>query len=178
MKILSYRHSEILLKPIDQRSFLMGNAGWVVLRTDIGDLEIRWEKGTWLNARSGPIIADYFIPHMGNQKTLACWVVHDFLGYDYGISFKTINDNLDQMLELAGHSDFKSDVVEFAVGLTDDWFGTHSEIEEKNRQKICAQYVHKSRLPHSKSDTTDEQLPQVPKDPPGIFRRFFNWFRN
>lgn len=146
LRVLDFQHSKLPLVPIGDRLFELSRKSWVVLKTNEGFIEVCLEKGFRTDGRSGPILVDFFIPHLGDQATVASWLTHDALGHDVGFSFDTTNDILDQMLELAGHSDMKSDVVEFFVGISDSWFGCVTSQEIANREKIRINWVHYSRL--------------------------------
>lgn len=171
MKILDFRYTEWLLSPTSPREFDLGAAGLVIIRTaEFGDIEIWLDKGFHTNGRSGTLLADLFIPHLGRQALLSCWVAHDALGHGLGISFGTINDFLDQMLEIAGETDLKSDIVEAAVSVNDDWFGCKTEKERINRDRINLQWVPRSR--HWGDPRMKNPKPTKPKS---RWNRFWDW---
>lgn len=171
MRILDFQYSELILKPIGPRLYVLAKDAWIVLRIKgLGDVEILLQKGFKFNARSGTALIDYFIPHIGSQILLACWAVHDALGHDFGFSFETVNDFLDQMLELAGETDFKSDIVEGAVSILDGWYGCKTDAEYENRTYIRVHWVHSSPL-------YKVSKPKLTRHAPGMFGRFWAWLK-
>lgn len=138
IKVYKFEHSKYLpISPFKDRWFIQTNNAWCKIYTNFGVITVKARPPFKLNFRSGPKIVDRFIPHVGNIKIAFCWWVHDVLGHDFDISFETVNEILDQMLELSGISDLKSDIVEFMVSLDDDWFGCKTE-EERDNKKLCS----------------------------------------
>jgi hypothetical protein len=172
MKIKDFQATEILLKPTEPREFDLVNFVRIIIRTvSFGDIELELRPPFHFNARSGPIFVDYFIPHVGNQDTLGCFATHDAFGHDIGLSFETTNDFLDQMLELSGHSDIKSDIVEAFVSISDNWFGCENEKEIENRKLIKWRWVDKSKYWNSK-------LKPKKKPTRNVFKRIWRWFKS
>jgi len=134
IKILDFTATDILIRPVGRRLYELPKDVRVQIKTKSdGTLNIFARKGFKFDGRSGGPFADFIAPNLGNQRILACWLVHDILGHDFDISFDTTNEILDQMLECAGMSDFKSDVIEWAVSLSDGWFGCKTDSERANK---------------------------------------------
>ena len=92
--------------------------------TNQGTLHIQTAPGFVFDGRSGPKIVDWYVPNLGNIYEKVCWFAHDCNGYGQDLSFKDTNVLLYAMLrDLAEYRTTKAAVVQFAVSLSDSWYG-------------------------------------------------------
>jgi len=103
------------------------------------------KAGMMFDGRSGGPLADLFVPNLGSQRELACWLCHDIGAYALYLSYDEINDVLAQMLVLSGRSKFKAWMVKSAVSITDDWYGepNKNDKEWKNLRLITVRHYAK-----------------------------------
>lgn len=110
--------------PIDDRWYEIPNSVEIFIELEgEGMVIIRLERGFRFDGRSGGPLADFIVPNLGNQRLLACWLVHDVMGYGVLFGFEDTNEILRQMLILAGESRWKARLVGSAVGLSRSWYG-------------------------------------------------------
>lgn len=133
MKIISFHASgPIEITPIEDRWYSLAKPVTIFVQTDgEGYIVYKFRKGFLFDGRSGGPLVDFWLPNLGNQRQLACWLVHDANGYATHLSFEDTNELLRQMLRLAGVCRVKASAAKLAVSLTESWFGFP---EKKDRE--------------------------------------------
>ena len=87
-----------------RRIYRLTTDGSIKLYTDCGVLRISWTAGAFVDGRSGGRYVDWLMPNVGSHKERTCWLAHDILFYDFGISFETTNNIFKQLLKMCGYS--------------------------------------------------------------------------
>lgn len=108
----------------DSRRYPLDSGIRLSIFTNQGTLHIQTAPGFVFDGRSGPKIVDWYVPNLGNIYEKVCWFAHDCNGYGQDLSFKDTNVLLYAMLrDLAEYRTTKAAVVQFAVSLSDSWYG-------------------------------------------------------
>ena len=137
MKIESFKLSgPIKIEPIKDRWYRISESVEIEIKHDTGVWRFMVCRGFNFDGRSGGPLADLFVPNLGKQREVACWLIHDILGHGTMMTFDVTNEILRQMLILAGRSRFKAWMVKKAVGLSDSWFGIETKEEKQNIQYV------------------------------------------
>lgn len=108
----------------DSRRYPLDSGIRLSIFTNQGTLHIQTASRFVFDGRSGPKIVDWYVPNLGNIYEKVCWFAHDCNGYGQDLSFKDTNVLLYAMLrDLAEYRTTKAAVVQFAVSLSDSWYG-------------------------------------------------------
>lgn len=113
--------------------------------TDCGVIETTWEEGFYADGRSGGPCVDWLMPNVGSQQERECWLLHDILFHDFGISFETTNDLFRQMLTKIGYSKWRVKMLYWGVStrIARKKFGNNTKAEELNKKKVDVQWPDK-----------------------------------
>lgn len=112
------------LKLNKQRLYILHRPVEYQISFDTGTLHVRTEKGFEFDARSGPILLDWYVPNLGTLEERMAWHMHDCLAYAQSLNFSDTNYALKFVLrDLAAYTNFKSEVVRRAVSIQKSWYG-------------------------------------------------------
>ena len=121
------RSAEIDIVPVRDRWYRLADCVEIEVKCLVDGVSrtiaYSFGEGFLFDGRSGGPLADLFVPNLGTQEEVACWLVHDANGYDVLLDFENTNELLQQMLRLSGHSKCKSWLVKLAVSISRSWFG-------------------------------------------------------
>lgn len=112
----------IYLKPIRKGLFEIPQGTYIKVITDNGVLFLELKEGFTTDCGSIPYAFRRFLPYIGDQKTIACYLFHDFAytaQEKNGISRGLADSLLYKMLRLAGMGRLKAYLIYKAV----DMFG-------------------------------------------------------
>lgn len=125
LKVLSFKiHGEIILKPIADRLYEIAETVRISVYLADGRVVVYTiKKGFRFDGRSGGMFGDLFVPNLGTQLEIACWLIHDANGYGLYLDFTETNDMLYGMLVCAGRTRSKAWMVRTAVSLDNKWYG-------------------------------------------------------
>lgn len=109
----------------EARRYVINEPLNIVVSTDVGNLHVMTAHGFIFDGRSGPEIADCYVPNLGGINERVAWLMHDALGYAQSLAFKPTNRILRYFLrDICRYSCVKSWLVEVAVGASRSWYGT------------------------------------------------------
>lgn len=120
IKVTAVRQGPILLKPIRKGLFEIPQGTFIKVVTSEGVLYLELRDGFTTDCGSIPYAFRRFIPRIGDQKTVACYLFHDFAytaQEKNGISRGLADSLLYKMLRLSGMGRFKAWCVYSAVNL-------------------------------------------------------------
>ena len=143
MKVLSFgsTHMNYIEKG---RDIIFTDVCYIDVHTDEGVLKYTIKPGFVSDGRSGPEFIDPFVPHIGNNKTLDCWIIHDMNYYGF-ISKDLADDILKQMLKIANLGELKSDLVWCAVQMFgESSYGINTEDDRSMLKLIEFEWVDKN----------------------------------
>lgn len=125
IKSISFDLDEISIVPISDRWYKIPHDFRITIVTEkSGTMRYKIDPDFHFDARSGPKFVDYFIPEIGTQDLLKCWILHDLMAYDsMGFDFHEANDILHAGLIACGVSEMTADLVYVAVSYDDSYFG-------------------------------------------------------
>jgi len=147
MQVLKFDSTKINISPLKERWYELSDDVRVVIYTDTGVIVVNIFAGFKFDGRSGGWFADFVAPNLGNQKDIACWLVHDAFGHDIGMSFDMTNELLYGMLRCSDYSWIHAKTIWATVSFSDDWFGQDipTEQELKNISLVRWAWHHKYR---------------------------------
>jgi hypothetical protein len=158
VKVFRFQCGKIILMPLRDRWYQVTQDTWVKVWTDIGVMTINVKAGFKFDGRSGGWFADLWAPNLGTQRSIACWLVHDVLGHDFDISFRTTNDILEQMRLIVRieekpkeygsfrswlykkKSTFMAWGTKIAVSVDRSWFGNNTAEELINKKRATIEW--------------------------------------
>ena len=113
----------------DERRYTLGGHVHLMVATNQGTLQVMTAPGFVFDGRSGPKIVDWYTPNLGTLEERVCWFVHDCNGYGL-LGFADTNLLLFAMLrDFAKYRTSKAALIQFAVSLSDSWYGEPKEGE-------------------------------------------------
>jgi len=114
----------------DERRYTLGGHVHLMVATNQGTLQVMTAPGFVFDGRSGPKIVDWYTPNLGKLEERVCWYVHDCNGYGLDLGFADTNLLLFAMLrDFAKYRTTKASLIQFAVSLSDSWYGEPKEGE-------------------------------------------------
>jgi hypothetical protein len=140
--VTKLEHGQIVIVPVKDRLYRIAQSTWIKVYFSDGTYFLLTIKAGFLfDGRSGPKIVDYLLPNLGNQRYLACILLHDSLAYDLGISFETTNKVFRQCLRLVPIGRFRASTAHFFVTHTPGWFGVKNEEEALNKTYLHLEWA-------------------------------------
>lgn len=129
---------DIYLDPIEDRWYRIPHEFNIEIKTDAGVYRVHVDSNFHFDARSGPMIVDWYVPHIGDQKLLKSWLMHDIGSYDICFTFHENNDIFRINLLQAGTEWLKRNLILMSVSVSDFYFGKpiKGEREYINSDKI------------------------------------------
>ena len=145
MKVLCVTSEPIHLIRERKRWYRLVNDGSMRVLTDCGVLCVRWKDGFYADGRSGGWGVDWLMPNVGNQHERQCWLLHDILFYDFGISFESTNSLFRQMLTKIGYSKWRVWMLYRGVSsfIARRKFGNNTLDELVNKEKVSVEWLDK-----------------------------------
>lgn len=117
--------NDIYLAPVADRLYRIPHSWRLEAYTDCGRVDIAVAPGFLYNSRSGPMLVDLAVPHIGTMAEAKEWLGHDLGGHGVGLTFEEVNDALRMGLrDNCAYSREKAGAVHVAVSASDNWFGT------------------------------------------------------
>jgi len=95
----------------------------VTLHTSRGTYRYFIKRGFRFDSRSGGFGIDWILPHLGSDKDIITWLIHDINAYASFFDFETTNEIMRQLIVLAGHAQWRADAGYRGVSLSRSWFG-------------------------------------------------------
>ena len=145
MKVLCVTSEPILLFTERPRWHRTLTGGEMRIVTDCGVIQIEWEPDFYADGRSGGWGVDWLMPNVGNQHERQCWLLHDILFYDFGISFESTNSLFRQMLTKIGYSKRRVWLLYRGVSsfIARRKFGNNTPDELVNKEKVSVEWLDK-----------------------------------
>lgn len=151
MKLIEVRFLPVKIESIGNRWYQIKADTMAVLFFDNAmALVVDVRCGFKFDGRSGGILVDFFVPNLGKPTETWCFLVHDVLFYNFGITFKETNKIFRQQMRISPkYGRIKASVVHLFVSIFGKWsFGTKTEVDRINKRFIDAYWMESSEARH------------------------------